>query len=265
MARDVRPTCSCAIGRATGCRSASGRPRSGIGTAGSSAGVEIFDDKAELSAARRELSDLRDIAMTDALTEVPNRRHFEMSFATRIAELAGYGRPFRAADRGPRPVQAAQRHLRPRRRRHGPAHHRADHARGITPLGQHRAVRRRGVRADDRGRGPGGPPDDRGAHPVPGGEVEHPHGPRSTSRPPSRSAGRSRASATRRRRSSSARMRRCTGQRMEAGTVSRSATDRGRARRAGPRRRSASTARYPPVPRALAPSRPGAERGRSGC
>jgi diguanylate cyclase (GGDEF)-like protein/PAS domain S-box-containing protein len=57
-------------------------------------GVEIFDDKAELSAARRELSDLRDIAMTDALTEVPNRRHFEMSFATRIAELAGYGRPF---------------------------------------------------------------------------------------------------------------------------------------------------------------------------
>jgi diguanylate cyclase (GGDEF)-like protein/PAS domain S-box-containing protein len=57
-------------------------------------GVEIFDDKTDLSAARRELSDLRDQAMTDTLTGVPNRRHFEMSLASRIAELAGYGRSF---------------------------------------------------------------------------------------------------------------------------------------------------------------------------
>lgn len=56
--------------------------------------VEIFDDQTDLSSARRELSYLRDQAMTDALTGIPNRRHFEMSIASRIAELAGYGRPF---------------------------------------------------------------------------------------------------------------------------------------------------------------------------
>jgi diguanylate cyclase (GGDEF)-like protein/PAS domain S-box-containing protein len=56
--------------------------------------VEIFDDKSDLSEARRELSDLRDLAMTDALTGIPNRRHFEMSMASRIAEFAGYGRDF---------------------------------------------------------------------------------------------------------------------------------------------------------------------------
>ncbi len=56
--------------------------------------VEIFDDSTELSAGRREISELRDLAMRDALTGLPNRRHFEMSTASRIAELAGYGRPF---------------------------------------------------------------------------------------------------------------------------------------------------------------------------
>jgi diguanylate cyclase (GGDEF)-like protein/PAS domain S-box-containing protein len=56
--------------------------------------VEIFDDNSEISAARREISELRDIAMRDPLTGLPNRRHFEMSIATRIAELAGYGRRF---------------------------------------------------------------------------------------------------------------------------------------------------------------------------
>jgi diguanylate cyclase (GGDEF)-like protein/PAS domain S-box-containing protein len=56
--------------------------------------VEIFDDGKELSAARREASELRDLAMRDALTGLPNRRHFAMSMDSRIAELAGYSRPF---------------------------------------------------------------------------------------------------------------------------------------------------------------------------
>ena len=56
--------------------------------------VEVFDDRTELSAARNEVSQLRDIAMRDDLTGLPNRRHFEMSTASRIAELAGYGRRF---------------------------------------------------------------------------------------------------------------------------------------------------------------------------
>lgn len=57
-------------------------------------GVEIFDDSTELSTARREVSELRDLAMHDALTGLPNRRHYEMSVSSRIAELAGYGRRF---------------------------------------------------------------------------------------------------------------------------------------------------------------------------
>ena len=56
--------------------------------------VEIFNDSTELSTARRDVADMRDLAMRDALTDLPNRRHFEMSMATRIAELAGYGRRF---------------------------------------------------------------------------------------------------------------------------------------------------------------------------
>ncbi len=56
--------------------------------------VEIFNDSTDLSTARRQLTEMRDLAMRDALTGLPNRRHFEMSMATRIAELAGYGRPF---------------------------------------------------------------------------------------------------------------------------------------------------------------------------
>lgn len=57
-------------------------------------GIEVFDETTELSASRREASELRDLAMRDALTELPNRRHFEMSIASRIGELAGYGRRF---------------------------------------------------------------------------------------------------------------------------------------------------------------------------
>lgn len=51
-------------------------------------------DSTELSTARREVSELRDLAMHDAPTGLPNRRNFEMSMASRIAELAGYGRRF---------------------------------------------------------------------------------------------------------------------------------------------------------------------------
>lgn len=57
-------------------------------------GVEIFDDKTELSAAHRQVSELRDLAMTDQLTGIPNRRHFDMALRSRIAEFAGYDRPF---------------------------------------------------------------------------------------------------------------------------------------------------------------------------
>ena len=56
--------------------------------------VEIFDDMTEISIVRSEVSELRDLAMHDALTGLPNRRHFEMSMASRIAALAGYGRRF---------------------------------------------------------------------------------------------------------------------------------------------------------------------------
>ncbi len=56
--------------------------------------IEIFNELTDLSAAREEVSELRDIAMRDPLTDLPNRRHFDMSISSRIAELAGYGRRF---------------------------------------------------------------------------------------------------------------------------------------------------------------------------
>jgi diguanylate cyclase (GGDEF)-like protein/PAS domain S-box-containing protein len=56
--------------------------------------VEIFNETTDAAAVQREISELRDLAMHDGLTGVPNRRHFEMSIRSRIAELAGYGRRF---------------------------------------------------------------------------------------------------------------------------------------------------------------------------
>jgi diguanylate cyclase (GGDEF)-like protein/PAS domain S-box-containing protein len=55
--------------------------------------VEIFNDTRELAKARRE-PDLRDLTMTDAVTGLPSRRHFDMALSSRVAELAGYGRRF---------------------------------------------------------------------------------------------------------------------------------------------------------------------------
>ncbi len=43
---------------------------------------------------REEVSELRDQAMHDVLTGLPNRRHFDMTMSSRIAQLAGYGRRF---------------------------------------------------------------------------------------------------------------------------------------------------------------------------
>ncbi len=57
-------------------------------------GVEIFNESTDLITAHQQVSELRDIAMRDPLTDLPNRRHFDMSISSRIAELAGYGRPF---------------------------------------------------------------------------------------------------------------------------------------------------------------------------
>lgn len=57
-------------------------------------GVEIFNESTDLITVRQQVSELRDLAMRDALTELPNRRHFDMAISSRIAELAGYGRHF---------------------------------------------------------------------------------------------------------------------------------------------------------------------------
>ena len=56
--------------------------------------IEIFQDSTSLSTMREEVSELRDQAMHDVLTGLPNRRHFDMTMSSRIAQLAGYSRRF---------------------------------------------------------------------------------------------------------------------------------------------------------------------------
>ena len=84
-------------------------------------------------------------ASTDALTGLPNRRYFDEFCALLARAPPGRGRGRRADDRH-RPVQGAQRPLRPRRRGRGPARgRRLDRPRGPRRR-RARPLRRRGVR-----------------------------------------------------------------------------------------------------------------------
>ena len=89
---------------------------------------------------------LAEQAARDGLTGVFNRRELD----ARAAEAVGAGHPARppvlVPAARPRPLQADQRHLRPRRRRHGPARGRAADLRLLADLGHRRPLRRRGVR-----------------------------------------------------------------------------------------------------------------------
>ena len=57
-------------------------------------GIETFDNDITLSAAQQEAAELRDLAMTDTLTELPNRRQFEATMTSRISDLTSGGRRF---------------------------------------------------------------------------------------------------------------------------------------------------------------------------
>ncbi|PWF48838.1 tetratricopeptide repeat protein [Massilia glaciei] len=91
---------------------------------------------------------MRDLAMIDELTRLPNRRHF-MAVANEAFARAPRRHRHRPGRARHRPVQEHQRHPRPRGRRHGAAAHRARPARGAAPQRRDRPRRRRGVPGAD--------------------------------------------------------------------------------------------------------------------
>lgn len=56
--------------------------------------VEVFDDASRLIEARNEAKLAHRDALTDALTGIPNRRHFDAALAARLEDLRRYGWPF---------------------------------------------------------------------------------------------------------------------------------------------------------------------------
>jgi diguanylate cyclase (GGDEF)-like protein/PAS domain S-box-containing protein len=66
-----------------------------LGSDGSIIGaVEVFDDASRLLEARHQAEVAQRDALTDSLTGLPNRRHFDASLAGRLEDLRRYGWPF---------------------------------------------------------------------------------------------------------------------------------------------------------------------------
>lgn len=58
--------------------------------------VETFSDNSWRAEATRRIEQLRDLALIDELTRLPNRRHIEIAATGRLEELKRYGWPFGA-------------------------------------------------------------------------------------------------------------------------------------------------------------------------
>ncbi len=56
--------------------------------------VEIFTEDTRAELTRQQLEQLRNLAMGDALTGIPNRRYLEMTLRSRLDDLARFGFPF---------------------------------------------------------------------------------------------------------------------------------------------------------------------------
>ena len=56
--------------------------------------VEVFDDAREVVGSRQEVEHLRDLALRDPLTGLPERRHLEMALASRLSDLVRNRWPF---------------------------------------------------------------------------------------------------------------------------------------------------------------------------
>ena len=89
---------------------------------------------------------LGELAIHDSLTGALNRGAFEQRLEAELARTDRMGGAVRARRPRRRPLQADQRHGRPRRRRRRAARARADDHRRQAPLGRLRPYRRRGVR-----------------------------------------------------------------------------------------------------------------------